>query len=140
EHGALAALSLKIHAAIIDVAAVGLVDAFKLDDLEAAALGLGKIEIELAVLAGRRLDFVHAVNLLELALGLAGFGVLGAEPIDELHHAANFALLIFVGGQELRLGSFALQKVIVVVATIADEFALPNLDDAADELIEEFAV
>src|ERR1043166_182013 len=140
EDGALAALGLKGDAAINGVAAVSKVDVLELDDALATAFGLGKVEVELAVVGGGCLDFVHALDLLELALRARCHRVLGAEAIDEFHEAANLALLTFIGGDELLLGGFALQKVIVVIAAITNEFALANLDDAADELIEEFAV
>ena len=104
EHDALAALGLEIHAAIDHVFAVGMVDVLQRDDPQAAALRLGKLEIELAIFASRRVDLLHALDLLELALGLGGFGVLGPEPVDEFHQPGDFALLVFVGGKELLLG------------------------------------
>ena len=105
-----------------------------------AALRLRELEIELAVVALGRLDLVHALDLLELALGLGGLGVLGAEAVDELHQAADFALLVFVGGQLLLLVGLALFEILVVVAAVADQPALADLDDAADKLVQELAV
>ena len=45
-----------------------------------------------------------------------------------------------VGGEQLLLVGLALLEVVVVVAAVADEPALADLDDAADELVEELAV
>src|SRR5882672_1367953 len=117
-----------------------MVNAFELDDTLAAALGLRELKIKFALVVHRRFDLLHAPDLFEFALGLAGFGILGAEAIDKVHEAPDLALLMFESGQELFLVSFALFKVIVVIAPEANEFALANLDDAADELVEEFAV
>ena len=109
-------------------------------DLQPAALRLGELEIQLALVALGRLDLVHALDLLELALGLRGLGVLGAEAVDELHQAGDFALLVFVGGQELLLVGLALFEVLVVAAAVTDQLALADFDDAADKLVEELAV
>src|SRR5207249_6770116 len=98
EHDALAALGLEIHAAIDDVGAVGVVDIFERDDFEPAAPGLGELEINFAVVAGGCLDLVHPFDLFELALGLGGFGVLGAKPVDDFHQAVNLSLVVYVGG------------------------------------------
>ena len=140
QHDALAALGLEIHAAIDHVFAVGLVDVLELDDPQAAALRLGKLEIQRASVGLGRVDLVHALDLLELALGLGGLGVLGAEAVDELHQARDLAFLMLVGGEELLLVGFALLEVLVVVAAVTDQAALANFDDAADELVQKLAV
>src|SRR5439155_8960987 len=140
EDDALAASGLKIDASINGHVSIGMVDVFEFDDFDSTALRLGEIEIDFAVVAGRGFDLFHAIDLLEFALGLAGLGILGAETINEFHHPANFALLIFVGGEELFFSGFALNEVIIVIAAVTDEFALADFDDAADELVEEFAV
>ena len=77
---------------------------------------------------------------LSLLCAWAGFGVFGAEAVDEFHQPPDFAFLIFVGGEQLLFVRFALDEVIVVIAAIADELALADFDDAADELVEKFAV
>jgi len=40
-----------------------MVDIFKLDYSQSAALRLGKLEIDFALIVGRRLDFVHPLDL-----------------------------------------------------------------------------
>ena len=73
-------------------------------------------------LAGERgLDFFHALDLLELALGLRGFAGLGAEAIGKFLERCDLALLVLVGGKLLLL---AVQRpssstVAVPVATVA---------------------
>ena len=52
----------------------------------------------------------------------------------------DFALLVFVGGEQLLLAGLALDEVFVVVAAIADELALADFHDAADELVQKLAV
>jgi hypothetical protein len=104
---------------------------FERDRLQSAALRLGKGEADLAIVAGGRFDLLHAIDLLQLALRLRGLRVLGAEAVHELHQVRDLALLVFVGREQLFLGGFALDEVVVVVAAIPDEFALADLHDAA---------
>ena len=56
-------------------------------------------------LVGRfgRLDFFHALDLLELALRLRGLAGLGAETVGEFLQLRDFGLLVFVGGEMLLL-------------------------------------
>ena len=140
QHRPLAALGLETHPAIDDVFPVSVVDVFELDDLDSAALRLGELEVQLAVVTFGRLDLVHPLDLLELALGLRGLGVLGAEAVDEFHQAADLALLVFVGGQLLLLVGLALEQILVIAAAVTDQPALADLDDAADKLVQELAI
>src|SRR5689334_21870469 len=54
QHDPLAALGLKIEAAIDHVFAIGVMDGFEPDHLQAAALWLGELEINFALLPRRR--------------------------------------------------------------------------------------
>src|ERR1039458_8372734 len=81
EHDALAALRLEVYAAIHHLLAVSMVDVVQLDNLDAAALRLGEAEVQLPVVTLGRLDLVHAVNLLKLALGLRRLGVLDRKSV-----------------------------------------------------------
>src|SRR5258708_6025438 len=101
-----------------------MMNAFELDDELAAALGLWELKIKFALVFHRRFDVLHAPDLFQFALGLAGFGILGAEAIDKIHEPADLALLMFESGHELILVSLALFKIIVVVAAETNEFAL----------------
>ncbi len=71
---------------------------------------------------------------------LCCLGVLCPEPIDEFHQARDFALLVLVGGQQLLLVRFPLQQIVVKAPTIPQQPALPNLDDAPHNAIQEFPV
>ena len=115
-------------------------DVGEADGALAAALGLGEIEADFLRLAGGGFDFLHALDLLELALGLGGFAGFGAEAVGEFLEAGDVALLVFVGGEELLLGSFALDEVVVVGAAVAGELGLADFDDAVHELVQELAI
>src|SRR5262249_22151962 len=112
----------------------------QLDDALPAALGLRELEIDLPVVGRGSLNLLHSVDLLELGLGLCGFGVLRAKAIDEFHEPADLAFLVLEGCELLLLEGLPLVEVIVVVATVTNEPALANLDNVADQIVEEFAI
>src|SRR5262249_4561205 len=136
----LSALGLKIHTSVDDSLAIGVVNIGQLDDALPAALRFRELKIDVAPILDRRLDFFHALDLLQFALRLGRFGVLGAEAVDKLHQAGDFAFLVFESGKELLFVRFALLQVIVIAAAITNEPALADFDDAADELVEELTV
>ena len=68
------------------------------------------------LLAERRLDFFHALDLLELALRLGGLAGLGAEAVGEFLQRRDFLLLVFVGGELLLLARGFLLDVAVPVS------------------------
>ncbi|MPN31241.1 hypothetical protein SDC9_178715 [bioreactor metagenome] len=100
-----------------------------------AALRLGEFEIELWTILFRGFNPVHALDLFELGLSLCGLGILGPETVDEIHQTPDFALLMFINGQELLFVGLALFQVIVVIAAVTNEFALADFNHAADQLI-----
>jgi len=134
------AFCLKIDAAIHHVFSIRVVDGFELNGALAAALRLREFEIDLPFIVHGRFDFVHALNLLELGLGLSRFRIFGSEPVDEYHQPRDLAFLMLVSGQQLLLMGLALDQVIVVIPAVPDEPALPDFDDAADELVQKFAI
>ena len=140
EDDAFVAFDFQIDAGVHDFLAIGVVDVGEADGALAAALGLREIEADFFRLAGGGLDFFHALDLLELALGLRGFAGFRAEAVGEFLEAGDVALLVFVGGEELLLGGFALDEVVVVGATVAGELGLADFEDAIDELVQELAV
>src|SRR5947207_2618933 len=79
---------------------------------------LRKGETDLLLVGGWRLDFFHALDLLEFRLRLRCLGVLGAETHHELHQPPDFALLIFVGGEQLYFVRLTLRQVVIVVAAV----------------------
>src|SRR5439155_18776530 len=62
EHDALAALGLKIQAAIDHVITISMVNPGESDDALTAPLRLRELEINLALVIDRRLHFVHALD------------------------------------------------------------------------------
>ena len=90
-------------------------------------------------LAGASILSMRSICL-SLRLRLRGLGVLGAEAVGELLELLDLALLVLVGGELLLLLRLALAEIVVVVAAVADQLALADLDDAADELVQELAV
>ncbi len=117
-----------------------MVDALEGDDLEPAAVGLRKGEVHGGFWAGGRLDLLHALDLPQLGLGLRGFGVLGPEPVDKLHQARDFALLILVGRQDLRFVGLPLLQKGIVIAPVTKHPAQPDLDDGPHQRVEKLAV
>ena len=67
------------------------------------------------------LNFFHSLNLLELALRLCGLGVLGPKPVNKTHQPINLLLLIFIGGQPLRLVGFSLDKIPFIVTGVTGQ-------------------
>ncbi len=140
EDGALAAFDFDFEVFVNDEIAVGEVDGFEGHDALAAAGRLRKAEVNGFGGFEGGLDFLHALDLLELALGLSGFGGFGAEAVGEVLEFFDFLLLIFVGLAVLFGAGFFFAEEGVVVAVVEME-ALPcDFDDAADEGVEEFAV
>ena len=61
---------MKLHSAINDEIAVGMIDVFKRDNAETAANRLRKMELDCLCTRDRRHDFFHAIDLFQLALRL----------------------------------------------------------------------
>ena len=140
QHRAVAALGLEFQALVDDVFTVREVDALERDDALAALLGLGEGEVHRGGRLLRRIHLFHAVDLLELGLGPRRRGVLGSEAVHEVHQPADLALLVLEGGQLLDLLGLALVEEDVVVAGVAVQPLVADLDDPGDELVEELPV
>src|ERR1700730_5208916 len=98
------------------------------------------MELDRSAARGWRGDFLHAIDLLQLALRLRCFARLGAKAIGEQLKRRDFFLLIFVSGELLFFARGFLFDVVVPVAAITNEFRVRDLDDAAYKLIQEFAI
>ena len=72
------------------------VDALEQDRALAAPFGLGDAEAEGFFGRLGALDFFHALDLLQLALGLGGLRGDGAEAVGEFLERGDFLLLVFV--------------------------------------------
>ncbi len=126
EHDALAALGGEVQPLVNRLAArVSLVDVFERDRFQPAARGLREAEFHRRGLVLRGLDFLHARDLLELALRLAGEAGLGAETVGEALQALDLALLRLVGGELLLAAGGALDEVAVVVAPVECRWPWP---------------
>ena len=110
------------------------------DRAQPAARRLRKAKLDRLRLRGRRVDFFHAIDLLELALRLRGLARLGAKAVGELLERRDFFLLILVGRELLFFARGFLLDVAVPVAAVTEQLRLRDLDDAADERVQKFAV
>ncbi len=142
EHDALAALGLEVEVAVDDVVAVGLLDVFQRDDLQAGARRLREAEIDLLEVLPRLLDgdFLEALDLFLLRLGARSHRGLGAEAVDEFLEVGDLALLVLEESGLLLATGVLFVEVVVVVAGVFVERAALELEDAVAECVQEFAV
>ena len=115
-------------------------DVFQGDDSKAAADGLGKGEFDRSGSGNGGFDLIHAVDLLEFALGLGGFARFGAKTISKLLEGGDLFLLVFVGGEVLFFAGGFFDHIFVVVPTVAVKFRLRNFDDGVDQFIQKLAI
>ena len=101
---------------------------------------LRKTEPDRSRLRGRRGDFFHPIDLLQLALRLRRLARLGAKAIGKLLERRDLFLLVFVGRELLFFARRFLLHVAVPVPAIAEQLRVRDLDDAADERVQEFAI
>jgi len=116
------------------------VDAFQRDRTLAAARRLGNVKAERFARRDGFLDFVHPLDLLELAHRLRSLGGDLAKPLIELLQRADFLLLVVVGGELLLVGGLALAQKIRVVAGVGKEPHFVDLVDGLDDLVHELPV
>ena len=89
---------------------------------------------------GRHLDALDAIELLDAALHLLGFGGLVAKAVDKGFELADAILLVGVGGLKLGAALGLLLFVAGVSAGVKMQALVPKLHDAAHGDIEEIAV
>ena len=141
QHRLLPPLRLKLQPAVHHQIAVGKVHVGERHHPLAGTLRLRKPKLTHRPFRGLgRLDFLHPVDLLELALRLRRLACLGAEAVRKGLQRLDFPLLIFVGGQLLFGTRILLPEVILVIATVPVEAASADLHNGTHELVEEFAV
>src|SRR5438874_979561 len=85
-------------------------------------------------------EFFHAVDLFQLALCLRCIACLGTKSIGKQLQRRDFFLLIFISGKLLFFARCFLLDITVPVAPVTHQFRVRDLDDAADKLIQKFAV
>ena len=88
----------------------------------------------------RFLDEFHALDLLELAHGLRGFGGDLTEAVVELAERGDFLLLVLVGGRLAFVGFVFEAEVVGVVAAPFVEFAVSDFVNFFDDFVHELAV
>src|SRR6266404_4891455 len=81
KHGALTALGMKLHSAINNQVAIGMIDIFQRDRAQTTADRLREMELDRLSARDRGRDFFHPIDLFQLALRLRRFGCLGAKSI-----------------------------------------------------------
>ena len=89
---------------------VGHVDVFETHRLLSAARRLRDAEAEGLSRRLGALDFIHSLDLLELALRLRGLRGDGAEAVGKFLKRGDFLLLVFPGGKLLLVVGFALSE------------------------------
>ena len=101
--------------------------------------GFAELELEVGFQQHRR-DLLHAFQRLHAALRLLGLGGLGLEAVDELLQVGDLVLLLGVGGllQLDLLGSQLLEG--AVVAAVAGQAALLDVQRDARHRVQEFPV
>src|SRR5207244_12429918 len=99
-----------------------MIDIRQFDDPQTTSRRLREMEFYCFAAGGRRRDFFHAVDLLQLALRLRRFARLGPEAIGEELKRRDFFLLILVGRELLFFAGGLLFDVAVPVAAITDQF------------------
>ena len=99
------------------------------------------LELEVEVGGGQyRCQTLHALQRLDAALGLPCLGRLGLEAVDELLQVGNFFLLLHIGvlRQLKLLGAGFLEG--AVIATIARQLAVFDVQRDGGDGVEKFAV
>ncbi len=105
-----------------------------------AARRLWKAEMDRLLLRNRRLDLLHSIDLLQLALRLRRLARLGPEAIGKLLERSNFFLLVLVGRKLLLFARRLLFDVAVPVPAIPVQPPVRDLNDGTDELIQKLAI
>ncbi len=98
------------------------------------------MEVDRLLAIERRLDLLHPIDLLQLALRLRRLARLGPEAIGKQLERGDLLLLVLVGGELLFFARRLLFDVAVPVAAITIEPPVRDLDDRADKLIQELAI
>ena len=120
--------------------AVTLPHPFKGDHALTAARGLGEGKGNRRLLGLRRLDPLHPGQLLDAVLGLGRLAGFRPEAVDEALEFLDLPLLVAVGGPLLFVPGRLLLQVGVVVAAVAVELPVADLEDRVADGIEERSV
>ena len=102
--------------------------------------GWGKLNLMVFCAAERGLDFLHPLDLLQLALRLRGLAGLGAKAIRELLKRGDFLLLILIGGKLLLFARNLFHEIFIVVSAVAVQAGVRDFHDGIHELIQELPI
>src|SRR3954466_14650693 len=94
---------------------------------------LRKTEVHRLLVRERRVDLIHPLDLLQLALRLRRFARLRAEAIRKLLQRRDLLLLILVGRRVLLFARSFLLNVAVPIPAITHELPPRDLNDRTDE-------
>ena len=139
----MAALHLAFHTGVHSIVAVGKIYTLEREHALAAAFGLREMKpFHPAILALRCIHQIRfqTINLLLLAFGLCGLGVLRPKPIHEGLEVIDLPLLILMRGQLLRFMRVALLQERIVITRPAKQLLTTQLKDTVHQLIEKLAV
>src|SRR5262245_27619301 len=100
---------------------IGEIDIAQRHDALAAGFRLRKGEVHRGRSRLGRLDLLHARDLLQLSLRLAGFARLCTEAISEFLESRNLALLVFECRKLLLLASLTLFEKGIVVTRVREQ-------------------
>ncbi len=117
-----------------------MVNLLQANDAMPAARRLRKTKVHGSLARDRRLDLLHPIDLLQLALGLRRFARLGPKPIGEKLQRRDLLLLVLIRGKLLLFPRHPLLDVAIPIPPITVQPSMRDLDDGTDELIQKFAV
>ena len=136
----LTALHFEVESSVNGQVTVGKVDVFHGNDALAGTLRLGEAKLDFLVLGDGSFDLFHSIDHFEFVLGTGGEIGFGFEAVGPVLHLRDFLLLILVGGDELFLARGLFPQVVVVVAFVAGDFGLGDLEDGVTQGVEENTV
>jgi hypothetical protein len=140
EHGALTALHFEIEAAVNGLRAIGEINVLHADDALATARRLREAEFDRFGIGDRCLDLFNAVDHLRFVLCAGGEVGLRFELIHPSLHFREFALLVVVSALKLLGTRGFLPQVVVVVADVAGDLAVGDLENAVGQCVQELTV
>ena len=137
---ALTALHFKVEPGVNGKVAIRKVDVLHGDNTLPGTLRLGEAELHFFVLGNWSFDLFHSIDHFEFVLGSGSEIGFGFEAIGPILHLRDFLLLVLVRGDELFLARGFFPQVVVVVAFVAGDFGLGNLEDGVTQGVEENTV
>ena len=120
--------------------AVGHLDSFQNGRPLSAPLGLRDTKTKWFARSFWPIDFFHALDLLELALGLSGFRGDGSKAVSEFLEGVYFLLLVFPRGVLDFEVPLTLDHGFGVVPLVMDQLLTRDFVNVINECIHEFTI